>query len=115
MNGPLNYYRTTRHRFIEEEGKYSFIRNTYRSDHTLAGRLAARPPPSLPVLFLWGDKDSTCSPSQVGRMQKLMPMLQVVRIPGKGHWLMVESAGLVVNSVAEFVRAVLEKPEISKL
>jgi len=92
MNGPLNYYRTTKHRFDEE-----------------VGTLPDRFPSSLPVLFLWGDQDATCSPNQVKRMGNFIPSLQVVLIPGKGHWLMTEAADDVVNNVAAFVQGIGSK------
>ncbi|KAF8499980.1 alpha/beta-hydrolase [Gautieria morchelliformis] len=99
MNGPLNYYRTTKYRFDEEA----------------AGELPTRLPASLPVLFLWGDRDGTCSPSQVERMHQHVPSLRVVRIPGKGHWLMADSADVVADSVAKFVNAVWTEPDKPKL
>ncbi|KAF8580579.1 alpha/beta-hydrolase [Ramaria rubella] len=95
MNGPLNYYRTTKYRFEEET----------------AGKLPTCLPASLPVLFLWGDKDRTCSQSQVGRMHNYVPSLKIVPVPGKGHWLMVESADVVVGSVADFLRVIFSVPE----
>jgi len=92
MNGPLNYYRTTKHRFDEE-----------------VGRLPMSFPKSFSVLFLWGDEDATCSPSQVGRMENYIPSLRVMQVFGKGHWLMTQSPDVVASSIAEFVRSVIEK------
>ncbi|KAF8507835.1 alpha beta-hydrolase [Hysterangium stoloniferum] len=94
MTGPLNYYRTTKHRFDEE-----------------VGTLPVSLPKSLPVLFLWGDKDAVCSPSQVGRMKEYIPSLRVVQVFEKGHWLMAQCPDVVASSIAEFVRSVTEKAQ----
>ncbi|KIJ56941.1 hypothetical protein M422DRAFT_198290 [Sphaerobolus stellatus SS14] len=92
MNGPLNYYRTTKHRFEEELGALP--------DHL---------PASLPVLFLWGDSDPTCPPNQVKSMRKFISSLKVVSLSGKGHWLMLEAPGDVVRNVGDFVHGLVSK------
>jgi len=90
MNGPLNYYRTTKHRYEEEVEK-------------LPGSL----PSSIPVLFLWGDKDRTCPPNQVERMNNYVPNLKVVMLAGMGHWVLLQAPETVVNEVGRFIRDVI--------
>jgi soluble epoxide hydrolase/lipid-phosphate phosphatase len=110
MNGPLNYYRTTKHRF-DEEGQHFWqclMFGLLITGNYTVGQLPTTLPKSIPVLFLWGDDDQTCSPFLVGRLKDYVPSLRVIQVFGKGHWLMLQSPDVVASCVAEFVRSALD-------
>ncbi|KIY73882.1 alpha/beta-hydrolase [Cylindrobasidium torrendii FP15055 ss-10] len=81
MNGPLNYYRTTKLRYEEERD----LPANLRSD--------------LPVLFLWGTMDTTTVGPVIRKAHKFVERLQDVGLEGKGHWVLVEARELVTNHI----------------
>jgi soluble epoxide hydrolase/lipid-phosphate phosphatase len=89
MNGPLNYYRTNKHRHDEE--------------------VAAQLPPNLrddlPVLFMWGNTDVTVVPPLVKKASKFIKRLTNVEIDGVGHWITVDerSRDVVAEKVLELI------------
>jgi haloalkane dehalogenase len=58
----------------------------------------------MPVLIVWGMKDSAFQPYQLERWQSLLPDAQVVKIEGAGHWPHEEEPGRVSEALARFVR-----------
>ncbi|KAG6884826.1 hypothetical protein C0993_007999 [Termitomyces sp. T159_Od127] len=94
MTGPLNYYRTSKHRHEEEER---------------AG-LPAKLSPNLPVLFMWGTADSTVAPAAVQNARKFIAQLQDVAFEGRGHWLMVEAKDEITNKVISWLRDLTRQP-----
>ncbi|KAG5339146.1 hypothetical protein C0989_005376 [Termitomyces sp. Mn162] len=94
MNGPLNYYRTSKHRHEEEER---------------AG-LPANLSPSLPVLFMWGTADSTAVPTAIEKSRKFITRLQDVAFEGRGHWLMVEAKDEITEKVLSWLRDLTRQP-----
>jgi soluble epoxide hydrolase / lipid-phosphate phosphatase len=65
--------------------------------------------PSLPVLFIYGDKDGTCPQLLVDRMPSFIENLKVVRLEGAGHWLFHEAEETVDREILEFVEKEVEK------
>jgi hypothetical protein len=42
-------------------------------------------------------------------MRKFVPLVEVVELAGKGHWLMVEAREEITSKVIEWVEAVLQR------
>ncbi|KAF8555382.1 alpha/beta-hydrolase [Imleria badia] len=91
MTGPLSYYRTTEFRFKEEQ------------DAALPSKLCA----DLPVLFIYGTEDEVCSPAAVENSEKFIDQLNVVPLPGAGHWVMVEAAQTVTEVILQWLGSAL--------
>ncbi|KAG8826983.1 hypothetical protein FRC19_006221 [Serendipita sp. 401] len=87
MNGPLSYYRNTRSRFDDERAAGS----------TLGIR------PNLPVLFMFGTKDSTCPKGFVDRMSVFVRDLKVVTLEDVGHWVLIEAKERTTEEVLNFL------------
>jgi len=58
----------------------------------------------LPVLIVWGMKDSAFQPYQLERWQRLLPSAQVVKIEGAGHWPHEEEPARVVTAIEHFLQ-----------
>lgn len=94
MHAPLNYYRTTRLRFDEEN----------------AASLPLAPPATLPVLYIGGTRDPTARLELVARTKPLVPRLQDEYLEGKGHWLMVEARDVITERVPAWLRQIGLEP-----
>ncbi|OCH87502.1 alpha/beta-hydrolase [Obba rivulosa] len=88
MQGPLNYYRTTRLRFDEEQAA------------NLPFNLSA----SLPVLYIGGTRDPTARLELVSRTKPLAPRLQDEYLEGKGHWIMVEAQIAITERIPAWLQ-----------
>ena len=62
-------------------------------------RLAA-----MPVLIVWGMKDSAFQPYQFERWQKLLPHAHAAKIEGAGHWPHEEEPARVVAAMEAFLK-----------
>ncbi|KAG9120052.1 hypothetical protein FRC07_004620, partial [Ceratobasidium sp. 392] len=93
MYGPTMYYKTYKLRVEEEQ----------------AGNLPSSLSPNLPALFFWPRSDPTCQALDVRRMRKFVPSVEIVELPGKGHWLMVEARTEITAKVGEWVEALVQK------
>ena len=58
----------------------------------------------VPVLIVWGMKDSAFQPYQLERWQRLLPTAQVVKIDGAGHWPHEEEPGRVIAAIEGFLK-----------
>ncbi|KAI0650493.1 alpha/beta-hydrolase [Trametes meyenii] len=99
MNGPLNYYRTTLHRFNEEQ----------------EGPILQAPRPDLPVLLIIGKDDPTSNQGALDVTRKLVPHVQIELVDGVGHWLMVECKDHINESVSRFLHNVFTGDVHTKL
>ncbi|TFY54888.1 hypothetical protein EVG20_g9527 [Dentipellis fragilis] len=99
MQGPLNYYRTTKARFDEE--------------HVVNDSLGIRA--DLPVLCLGGANDSTGTPEQMESSRRFIPQLQATTFEGVGHWLMLEVRQEVTEKVLSWLNEVLSGQPTGKL
>jgi haloalkane dehalogenase len=59
---------------------------------------------SLPVLIVWGMKDSAFQPYQLERWQTLLPEARVARIEGAGHWPHEEEPARVIEEIRRFLQ-----------
>ncbi len=58
----------------------------------------------VPVLIVWGMKDSAFQPYQLERWRSLLPDAIVVPIAGAGHWPHEEEPAAVVAAIARFLQ-----------
>ena len=58
---------------------------------------------TLPVLIVWGMKDSAFPPYQLERWRRLLPEAQVETIEGAGHWPHEEEPARVVAAIERFM------------
>ena len=58
----------------------------------------------VPVLIVWGMKDSAFPPYQLERWQRLLPTAQVAKIEGAGHWPHEEEPGRVIAAIEGFLK-----------
>ncbi|KAI0353087.1 alpha/beta-hydrolase [Trametes cingulata] len=99
MNGPLNYYRTTFHRFNEEQD----------------GTILQAPRPDLPVLLIIGKDDPTSNQGALDITRKLIPHVQIELIEGVGHWLMVECKDHINEGIPRFLQNIFASDVQTKL
>ena len=57
----------------------------------------------LPVLIVWGLKDSFFKPHYLARWQQLLPEATVVTLPGAGHWPHEEEPARVIEEIERFL------------
>ena len=58
----------------------------------------------VPVLIVWGMKDSAFQPYQLERWQTLLPEAAVVKIEGAGHWPHEEEPAQVITAIEAFMK-----------
>jgi haloalkane dehalogenase len=58
----------------------------------------------MPVLIIWGLKDSAFQPYQLERWRQLLPSAQVEAIEGAGHWPHEEEPARVVAAMERFLK-----------
>ena len=58
---------------------------------------------SLPVLIVWGMKDSAFQPYQLERWQALVPNARIETIDGAGHWPHEEEPARVIAAIERFL------------
>jgi haloalkane dehalogenase len=64
----------------------------------------------LPVLIVWGMKDSAFQPYQLERWQRLLPDARVERIEDAGHWPHEEAPARVVDAIERFLQPPRDRP-----
>ncbi|KAH9850827.1 alpha/beta-hydrolase [Lenzites betulinus] len=99
MHGPLNYYRTTQHRYTEE----------------LDPTLLKAPRDDLPILMIIGKEDPTSNQAALDATRKIIPQVQIKLVDGVGHWLMVEAKDLITEAIPRFVQTALDSGVHTKL
>jgi len=57
----------------------------------------------LPVLFLWGTADPTCTQPLIQKSYKFIPRLWDIALEGRGHWLMIEAKDDVTRTVLKWL------------
>lgn len=99
----MNYYRTSKFRHDEELGKLSLQYLDSHSTMRVAAGLSPYLHDNLPVLFIWGTKDSTATPFVIKKARKFVPRLQDVALEGRGHWLMIEAKDEITQKVINWL------------
>jgi len=77
-----------------------------------AAQLSSNPPPSLPVLTIWGTKDLTAVPSAISNARKYIKDLQDVALEDKGHWVLVEAKNEVTEKVLSWLKGLASQPRL---
>ncbi|KAF5346040.1 hypothetical protein D9757_014280 [Collybiopsis confluens] len=92
MNGPLNYYRTA----------------LYRHEEELAAHLPPNVRPDLPVLFIYGTKDTTTTAALISKAHRFIPRLQDLALEERGHWVMLEARDVITDKVIQWLEDLIE-------
>ncbi|KAJ3898986.1 hypothetical protein F5879DRAFT_994220 [Lentinula edodes] len=87
LQSAVNYYRTA----------------FYRHEEELAAKLSPNLPPDLPVLFIWGTRDTTTTSSLIHKAHKFIPRLQDFALEEKGHWILVEARDTITDKIAQWL------------
>lgn len=58
----------------------------------------------MPVLIIWGMKDTAFQPYQLERWRALVPNAVVVAVPGAGHWPHEEEPAAVIAAIERFLQ-----------
>lgn len=69
--------------------------------------LPAKLPQEKPILFLYGTEDFASSERAAKASQRFAPQMTIVRMEGRGHWLMVEAKDEVTERVTAFVNGLV--------
>jgi pimeloyl-ACP methyl ester carboxylesterase len=106
LQGALNYYRTTRLRFEEEQAGRSTTSNDEAEIHpsaTIAPGLPFTYKKDLPVLHLRGANDITSPERSLETARKVLPWGKFITYEGAGHWLMLEKKDKVIRDVLDWL------------
>lgn len=68
---------------------------------------------AMPVLIVWGMKDTAFQPYVLNRWEQALPSAQVVRLEASGHWPHEEEPERVLEAIREFVASPIEHPDRS--
>jgi len=97
IQGALNYYRTTKLRFEEEQS---------------APNLPFAYKKGLPVLHLRGANDATSPEPITEIVRKVLPWGKFITYEGAGHWLMLEKKDEVIRDVLGWLADVWPKSKL---
>lgn len=64
----------------------------------------------MPAQLIWGDRDRAFAPAYAAKAAALGGKMQVVRLPGVGHWPHIERAGIVNAAIASIVSRAEAQP-----
>ncbi|WP_062193253.1 alpha/beta fold hydrolase [Caldimonas taiwanensis] len=95
LDGPLNYYRASPLR--PPLGPSDPIHSLRFDD--------AQVRVQRPTLVIWGEGDMALPPSLLDGLERWVPRLELLRVPGATHWIVHEQPGLVAEAIAGFVPA----------
>jgi epoxide hydrolase 4 len=89
MNGGMNWYRANVGDFAKISAKHQWPRHNR--------------PIKVPALLLWGEKDETFVPSFLEKMPDYAAQLDIVTLPGVGHWVSIEKPEFANAAIVEFL------------
>jgi soluble epoxide hydrolase/lipid-phosphate phosphatase len=116
IQGPLNYYRTTRLQFEDEQaGKLTtspVMRPKFIPSSSPAPNLPFAYEKDLQVLHLRGSNDATSPEVALNVMRKVLPWAKVIIYEGAGHWLMVEKKDEVIRDVLDWLNGIGPKSKL---
>jgi len=94
LTGGLNYYRAASVEALEDPGEAV-------KKPALAGALAKI---TLPVLVIWGEKDTALLIGCTRGMDEYVTQLSIKRVPDASHWVVREKPQLVNSLIREFLK-----------
>jgi epoxide hydrolase 4 len=89
MNGGMNWYRANIGDFAKTGDKDRWPRHNR--------------PIKVPTLLLWGEADQTFVPAFLTKMPDYAEQLDIVTLPGVGHWASIEKPELANAAIEEFL------------
>jgi pimeloyl-ACP methyl ester carboxylesterase len=94
LTGGLNYYRAADMEVLEDPGEAV-------KKPAMAGAL---PKITLPVLVIWGEKDTALLTGCVRGLDEYVTQLSIERVPDASHWVVREKPQLVNSLIREFLK-----------
>ncbi|MCX5993170.1 MAG: alpha/beta hydrolase [Chloroflexi bacterium] len=94
LTGGLNYYRAADVEVLEDPGEAV-------KKPAMAGAL---PKITLPVLVIWGEKDTALLTGCVRGLDEYVTQLSIERVPDASHWVVREKPQLVNSLIREFLK-----------
>lgn len=85
LTGALNYYRASPMRPPTDADPGAMALN-FAPDFVTV---------KLPTLVIWGEDDRALPPSMLDGLERFVPQLRLVRVPGAGHWIVHEQPALI--------------------
>lgn len=89
LTGALNYYRASPMRPPTDADPGAMALN-FAPDFVTV---------KLPTLVIWGEDDRALPPSMLDGLERFVPRLKLVRVPGAGHWIVHEQPALIVEQI----------------
>lgn len=95
LTGGLNYYRAAQLR--------SPVDGARPEPSAARQPVAQMPPLNMPVLVVWGEKDTALLSGNLNGLEQHVRILQVKRIPEGSHWVIHEQPETVIRLIREFL------------
>jgi soluble epoxide hydrolase/lipid-phosphate phosphatase len=71
----------------------------------IEAKLSSQLSNDIPWMMIYGSNDRTTSEKHIeGTKKKFLPQLEIVRLDGIGHWVMIEAADKVTKTVTQFLK-----------
>jgi len=93
LTGGLNYYRSASIEALENPGKSA----------EKPAMTAGLPRIKLPVLVIWGEKDTALLPGCISGLDEYVTDLTIRRVPDASHWVVREKPQLVNSLIRDFL------------
>jgi epoxide hydrolase 4 len=90
---------------MSKAGALTAALNYYRANTSL--RMFRDPPMrpiECPTLVIWGERDTALGTELLDGLDRLVPGVQIHRIPDAGHWVQNEAPGEVNRALIDFLR-----------
>lgn len=99
LSGPLNYYRASPLRPPRSQPPAADdpLFAVDLPDEAVSVR--------VPTTVLWGERDIALRPGLLDGLERWVPQLEVLRVPGASHWIVHEQPDLVVRTIRRLVPA----------
>ncbi|MCX2863051.1 alpha/beta hydrolase [Paucibacter sp. PLA-PC-4] len=94
LSGPLNYYRASPMRPPTPEDPGAMALSFAPEFVTVR----------LPTLVIWGEEDRALPPGMLDGLAQFVPLLQLQRVAGAGHWIVHERPALLAEAILRVCR-----------
>lgn len=94
LSGPLNYYRASPMRPPTPEDPGAMALSFAPEFVTVR----------LPTLVIWGEEDRALPPSMLDGLAQFVPLLDLQRVAGAGHWIIHERPALLAEAILKVCR-----------